>query len=110
MLVIYAADRPLDVERSLKEAYWQLHYPHRAAIGAAAGAASGFATGALFGAVENASSQFAFYTNVIPSARLAPFLAADPGILLTDQFAPVDNLMAEVFRYRYRSRPEDKDE
>jgi spermidine synthase/MFS family permease len=110
VLVIYAADRPLDVEKSLKEARRQLNYPQKAAIGMAVGAGSGFATGALFGALEHAASGFAFYTNVIPSARLAPFLAADPGILLTDQFAPVDNLMAEVFRYRYRSRPEDKDD
>ena len=32
-------------------------------------------------------------------------LASDAGVVLTDQYAPVDNLMAEVFRYRYMNRP-----
>ena len=31
---------------------------------------------------------------------LAPFLEREPGLVLTDQYAPVDYLMAEVFRRR----------
>jgi spermidine synthase/MFS family permease len=36
---------------------------------------------------------------------IQPFLEAEPRIVLTDQFAPVDNLMADVYRYRTRRRP-----
>ncbi len=36
----------------------------------------------------------------VPDDRLKPFLDREPGIVLTDQFCPVDNLMAEVFRNR----------
>lgn len=40
----------------------------------------------------------------IEADRLAPYLAEDPGVLLTDQYAPVDNLMAELFKYRNKGR------
>lgn len=40
------------------------------------------------------------YTHVVPAERLKPFFDADPGAVLTDQFCPIDNLMAEVFRQR----------
>ena len=40
-----------------------------------------------------------------PMRLLAPYLDAPPRVVLTDQYAPVDNLMADVFRYRYRPRP-----
>jgi hypothetical protein len=46
----------------------------------------------------------------VPQDRLSPHLQLDPGVLLTDQYAPVDNLMAELFRYRDRYRPEQRDE
>ena len=39
-------------------------------------------------------------THVIPDADLKDTLDRDPGVILTDQYAPVDNLMAEVFRRR----------
>ena len=91
VLVIYASDRPLDEERIRSEVYQKLKVPQKAAV-----------AGAAFAAYNAA-----FYTNVIPAHRLKPFLDKDPGILLTDQFAPVDNLMAEVFRYRNRSRPDE---
>jgi MFS family permease len=71
VLVIYASDRPLDLARMQE------------AVGRQTGA-----TGPVL------------RTHEIPAARLAPFLAADPGVILTDQYAPVDNLMAEVFRRR----------
>ncbi|HEY2911643.1 MAG TPA: fused MFS/spermidine synthase [Gemmataceae bacterium] len=41
-----------------------------------------------------------FYTHVIDDAILRPFLDKEPGLILTDQFAPVDNLMADVFKRR----------
>jgi hypothetical protein len=93
VMVIYAADRPLDEEAIRKEVYNKLNFAPKAAVGMAA----------------HAVSFTPVFTHPVPSGRLVPFLAQDPGILLTDQFAPVDNLMAEVFRYRYRDRPEDDD-
>ena len=69
---IYAADRPLDV------AELRAHTTRAAAGG----------------------PPLTFYTNLVPAARLRPFLARDPGLILTDQFAPVDNLMADIFRRR----------
>lgn len=105
VLVIYAADRPLDEERVRTIAYQHLGLAGHAAQGAAIGAAGGGAIGATMGAAERLMAAMATYTHTIPAERLKPFLAEDPGVLLTDQFAPVDNLMADVFRYRTRARP-----
>jgi predicted membrane-bound spermidine synthase len=82
--VIYAADRPL-AEAALRE-------PTQRALGFYARAAVGGAPVTLF--------TLPHYTHPVPAGRLAPFLARDPGVILTDQYAPVDNLMAEVFRRR----------
>jgi hypothetical protein len=102
VLVIYAADRPLDEDRVREEAIVQSGYGANRMAAAVAGAP----------AVEcmTHSLQQNFYTHMVPSSRLAPFLESDPGVLLTDQYAPVDNLMAEVFRYRDRYRPEQERE
>jgi predicted membrane-bound spermidine synthase len=50
------------------------------------------------------------YTTEVPLNEIANYLNAEPRIVLTDQYAPVDNLMADVFRYRYpvRKKPEKK--
>jgi hypothetical protein len=48
-----------------------------------------------------------FMTHRVSQALLQPYLDAPPRIILTDQFAPVDNLMADVFRYRYRNKPKE---
>src|SRR5262249_35481737 len=40
------------------------------------------------------------HTFPIPAERLKPFTDREPGVVLTDQFCPIDNLMAEVFRNR----------
>jgi predicted membrane-bound spermidine synthase len=40
------------------------------------------------------------HTYPIPAERLKPFTDREPGVVLTDQFCPIDNLMAEVFRNR----------
>ena len=39
-------------------------------------------------------------TVLVPPERLKKFTDREPGVLLTDQYCPVDNLMAEVFRKR----------
>lgn len=48
------------------------------------------------GTLKNSS----FYTHVVPDMVLTPFLERERGLILTDQYAPVDNLMADVFRRR----------
>jgi len=47
-----------------------------------------------------ASAATDFHTHVVPQTLLAPYLEREKGVILTDQYAPVDNLMAEVFRRR----------
>ncbi|MBN9520952.1 fused MFS/spermidine synthase [bacterium] len=85
--VIYASDTPLDLA-ALKAATdtqvtptW--NEPRAAALGAAATA-----------------PVVPFFTKLVDPRLLEPFLAKEPGVILTDQFAPIDNLMAEVFRRR----------
>jgi len=51
------------------------------------------------------SEKILIQTDRVPQDKLQPYLDAPPRIILTDQYAPVDNLMAEVFRYRNRKRP-----
>jgi spermidine synthase/MFS family permease len=70
--VIYASSKPLDLSR-LQE--------HAAATPGTAPAST-------------------FHSQVVPHELLAPYLEREAGVVLTDQFAPVDNLMAEVFRRR----------
>ena len=56
-------------------------------------------------APEIAQQVIPFHTLLVPPAAVQKALDASPAIILTDQYAPVDNLMADVFRYRYRARP-----
>jgi spermidine synthase/MFS family permease len=70
--VIYASDKPLEVMKLREKAF----------------------------ATPGRHPEFAFYVNVLPAEYLTPFLMEEPGVILTDQFAPVDNLMADVFRRR----------
>jgi predicted membrane-bound spermidine synthase len=42
------------------------------------------------------------YTHEVPRSRVQHLLDRDPGVILTDQFCPIDNLMAEVFRKRMK--------
>jgi spermidine synthase len=44
------------------------------------------------------------FTHVLAHDRLEGFLSTRPAIVLTDQYAPVDNLMAGVFREQTRGR------
>ena len=67
--VIYASDRPLDLEKLREHA-------------------------------EKAAPTGRFHTLLVTPAWLEPYIKSDPGVILTDQYAPVDNLMADVFRRR----------
>ena len=62
--VIYAADRPLDLEALAR------HGPAKP------------------------------FTHRLRPGEIERLLANDAGVVLTDQYAPVDNLMAAVFRRR----------
>jgi hypothetical protein len=84
--VIYASDRPLDVAELREQNDRAAGY-----LPAAAAVAGGYAA---------AKAPPPFYLRVVPDASLAPYLRAEPGVILTDQYAPVDNLMADVFRRR----------
>ena len=67
--VIFASDRPLDLERLRRQ-------------------------------TEKPPASVRFHSVLVKSSWLDPYLKTDPGIILTDQYAPVDNLMADVFRRR----------
>ncbi|MDB5310868.1 MAG: spermidine synthase [Gemmataceae bacterium] len=84
--VICASGRPLDVA-DLRER---------------ADRAAGFnpKVAAVVGAAGAVPAAPPFHTQLVRDALLAPFLEKDPGVILTDQYAPVDNLMADVFRRR----------
>jgi spermidine synthase len=90
--VIYASDWPLDlgVLRATTEAAAprQLVWPD--------------AKTAILGPAAATVPEVPFYTRLVQPAVLEPFLTREPGVILTDQYAPIDNLMAEVFRRRYQ--------
>jgi len=117
--VIYASERPLDLTRLRSVVEEQLRDAKPGAgagafgiAGAAlvtpGGAAHGLATAAAAPSVFDRAVRFR--TVQIDPAVIRPYLDAPPHIVLTDQFAPVDNLMADVFRYRHRRRPQDNAE
>jgi spermidine synthase len=114
--VIYASDRPLDLTYLRSAARDQLHEAEvgtGAATTAAAGAAAvgpgtPHALAAAAAAPSVADRAIPFHTYEVPPAFLKPYLDAPPKIVLTDQFAPVDNLMADVFRFRYRKPPKEE--
>lgn len=116
--ILYASDRPLDRFALYAAVQEQLNFPARSAAARAttiAGAAWTAGTNggwlhallAAAAAPEVADRVVPFWTREIPRAEIQPALDTGPRIILTDQYAPVDNLMADVFRYRYRSRPRD---
>lgn len=95
VLVIYASDRPLDPGR-LFDAVAAQTYPH----GPGAAATHRVPGAAAASGLPAAMTMVRFYTRPVPEESLRRFLDRDPGVLLTDQYAPVDNLMADVFRRR----------
>ena len=55
---------------------------------------------AVLGPAAMTVPEVPFWTRLVAPQVLEPFLAKEPGVILTDQYAPIDNLMAEVFRRR----------
>ena len=82
VLVLFASDRPLDLDA--------LRSATRKPLAEAQAALAG----------PGAAAQPAWFTHRPPAADVERLLAAKPPMVLTDQFAPVDNLMAGVFRER----------
>jgi predicted membrane-bound spermidine synthase len=94
VFVIYASDRPLDLEILRQAAPKQT--ASRGMMAAIGGVLAGKPT-----------SPEPILTHRVSPGDLKRYLDAPPRIILTDQYAPVDNLMADEFRYRYRKRPKE---
>jgi predicted membrane-bound spermidine synthase len=105
VLVIYASDTPFSLE-SLRAATpkpamtaERLHGP----VSELYDLSSGFHSAAIHCLVQTQmelTRRPEFHTHPIAPERLKPFTDREPGVVLTDQFCPIDNLMAEVFRTR----------
>ena len=111
--VIYASEKPLNVT-AMKEAVRAQFYGETVSLSPKAAEMRGEHLTAFGGVLSGAAVSATpppppFHSHVIPQEWLAPFLEKDPGVILTDQFAPVDNLMAEAFRNRNK-QPKAKDE
>jgi len=115
--VIYASNRPFDLS-ALRTAVKEQVVPDFIAANRVGGMACGMqtlgglphalATAAATPAIGDEVLEAVFNTHRVPHADLQPYLDAPPRIILTDQYAPVDNLMADVFRYRERRRPKEQ--
>ena len=111
--VIYASDRPLDLG-ALRTALSRQVIPGFSAaqpvlgLGAGLRALGGMPHAWVATSLEPAYGKeqlgVLFRTHRIPQVDLQPYLDTPPRIILTDQYAPVDNLMADVFRYRDSER------
>ncbi|HEY1190942.1 MAG TPA: fused MFS/spermidine synthase [Gemmata sp.] len=103
VLVIYASDKPFSLA-ALKRGVADRSEPGLIAGAAVLGGASADLRATLPAGVvlppRFAGDAVRFHTAVVPAERLKPFTDREPGVVLTDQFCPVDNLMAEVFRNR----------
>ena len=107
--VIYASNAPVDVG-FLKFATRQqlIRLEPLAQLAATLGGGSGFAVpggsghaiAALAAAPQVGDHAVPFRTVHVPHAVIQPYLDAERPVILTDQFAPTDNLMADLFRYR----------
>lgn len=116
--VIYASDRPLDLA-GVRAAVEAQAGPAKPAAGAAATLAAGVALAAPGGSGHGLAAAAAvpsvydravrFRTVQIEPEVLRSYLETPPRVVLTDQYAPVDNLMADVFRYRHRRRPQSEE-
>ncbi len=108
--VIYASDRPLDLDALRDAVLKQLAgarqgFTAATQVGSSAGGLYGLSgltsTVPVMGLSPKVYNDVLFRTHEISRAKLNPYLDAPPAIVLTDQYAPVDNLMAEIFRHRY---------
>ena len=97
VVVIYASDKPFSPE-CLRAAQAKLRrsnrWSHRSALLAVAGGPAG-----IEARIRPEPVRFV-RTILVPAERLKTFTDVEPGVILTDQFCPVDNLMAEEFRTR----------
>lgn len=108
VMVIYASDKPFDRAALLTAQPGGLVAPARTAVlplmvpGVPGGGPVVLAY--PINTVVNLEVARPGYTTLVPPARLKPFTDREPGVILTDQFCPIDNLMAEVFRNRNKRR------
>ncbi len=111
VMVIYASDKPFSLE-ALQHAQpdpTPLAGPLRMAALALAPVeppGSGPAYVLRHAIVMNVDVKRQPHVNTIPvpAERLKKFTDREPGVVLTDQFCPIDNLMAEVFRARNKDK------
>lgn len=105
VLVIYASDKPFSLD-ALKRGVADRSEPGLLAGAAVLGGSSADLRATLPAGVvlppRFVDDAIRFHTAVVPASRLQPFLDREPGVVLSDQFCPIDNLMAEVFRKRYK--------
>jgi spermidine synthase len=105
VLVIYASDTPFSAH-SLQSAQPALPVSAErfagslAELGAAPAGPPAAALRCLVALQEEFARRPEVRTVAIPPERLKPYTDREPGVVLTDQFCPIDNLMAEVFRNR----------
>ncbi len=118
VFVIYASQQPFQLDKlHAAMAEWERRrfpqgVPDAAQLGAAVAARLLPAAGG-WDALNLAAAAAAWPELIVPRVRtvqadaelIRPYLEAEPRIVLTDQYAPVDNLMADVYRYRHRRRP-----
>ena len=107
VLVIYASDKPFNLDAVRDAVVNQASFERRMKWTGASVAigASGLQPDEDDGPPPKlgiARYLHTVYTIEVPAARLKPYTDREPGVILTDQFCPIDNLMAEVFRQRYK--------
>ncbi|MDY3562570.1 fused MFS/spermidine synthase [Gemmata sp. JC673] len=112
VLVIYASDKPFNFTALSNVVAAQLPSDVRLRkIGGALGFDMGFVelpgggpvpytARAMLAERAEYLRRLRVFTTVVPADRLKPYTDREPGVVLTDQFCPIDNLMAEVFRQR----------
>jgi spermidine synthase len=101
--VIYGSDEPLNM-KALRESMGK-HYDaaksHRLISEASAAASTVVGPDATIHlGLLRAWNEARIWTNAIDAKQLEKIESMRKGLLLTDQFAPVDNLMSDVFRKR----------
>ncbi|MCS6865560.1 MAG: fused MFS/spermidine synthase [Gemmataceae bacterium] len=105
VMVIYASDRPfsweaLDAAMENRSNYRQVALQMAPPEWPGSGLA--VTTRLALAAYYEIPRSPRLYTHEIPRSRVQHLLDREPGVILTDQFCPIDNLMAEVFRKRMR--------
>lgn len=111
--VIYASEKPLDMA-AMRAAVKAQFYGETVTLTPKAAEMRSEYLAAVGGVMTPVVTAAAlppppFYSFRVPQEWLDPYLEKDPGVILTDQFAPVDNLMAEAFRNRNKQeRPKEE--